>query len=253
MLPDATSVYNYDKYGKKYIRHRRTDPRIAKQLHAKFGDAETILNVGAGGGSYEPEDRYVVAVEPSQVMRAQRVGKVPAINASAEALPFDDDAFDASMAILTVHHWKDKAKGLKEMRRVTKGPVVIFTFDPYFISKFWLYDYVPEIVETDRKRFPPIDFYKECLGGTCEVEPIRVPVDCVDGFQEAFYARPQAFLQEDVRRSQSAWDFLPDGVEAKAVEKLREDLESEEWERRYGAFRTQPEFVCALRLLTAYP
>ncbi|HZG00091.1 MAG TPA: class I SAM-dependent methyltransferase [Chitinophagales bacterium] len=226
MIPDATTVYDYDKHGKKYISHRCTDPRIATQLYVKLRDAKTILNVGAGAGSYEPEDKYVVAVEPSQVMRAQRIGKVPAINAIAEALPFDDNAFDASMAILTVHHWNDKAKGLKEMRRVTKGPVVIFTFDPFFISKFWLYDYVPQIVETDRKRFPPIEFYKECLGGKFEVEPIRVPMDCVDGFQEAFYARPEAFLDESVRRSQSAWDFLPVGVEAEAVEKLKADLES---------------------------
>jgi SAM-dependent methyltransferase len=245
--------YDYDKAGLKYSSYRRTEPSIAGLIHAALGAAKIVLNVGAGTGSYEPEDRYVIAVEPSAAQRAQRPSHLsPAINARAESLPFDDNAFDASMASLTIHHWKDPEAGLREMRRVTKGPVVIFTYDATAVPNYWFSDYAPEIAESDAKRFPTIEFVTEVLGGTCEVKRIPVPFNCIDGFHEAFYGRPEAFLDPQRRRAQSAWDFLPEGVEERIVRDLTHDLETGEWDRRYGHLRSQPEYTCALRLIIAY-
>jgi SAM-dependent methyltransferase len=248
-------AFNYDKLGQKYSGYRQTDPRIAEYVHRALGSAKTILNVGAGAGSYEPTDRYVVAVEPSAVMRSQRNAnnKVPAIHAKADNLPFDDNSFDASMAMVTVHHWPDMDKGLKELRRVTKGPVIIMTFDPDELDNFWNANYFPELIEVEKARYPTIDFIKKSLGGTCEVIPVPIPLDCVDGFQEAFYGRPEAFLEKEVRRSQSAWGFLKEGVEEKLVNALKADLESGEWDKKYGHFRTTPTFTCALRLIISRP
>ena len=244
-------AFDYDKLGQKYSGHRQTDPRIAQYVFAALADAKTVLNVGAGTGSYEPPDKYVVAVEPSIVMRSQRIqnGKIPAINAKADNLPFDANSFDASMAMVTVHHWPDMDKGLKELRRVTKNQVLIMTFDPDKLDDFWNVNYFPDLIEVEKARYPTINFIKNSLGGNCEVVSIPIPLDCVDGFQEAFYGRPEAFLEKDVRLSQSAWGFLPAGVEEKLVQSLEEDLKSGEWDRKYGHFRTQPTFTCALKLI----
>src|SRR5690349_10208953 len=149
--------FDYERFGGGYSAQRRTDPRVASHVWAALGDAETVLNVGAGAGSYEPEDRYVVAVEPSAAMRAQRPPGRPAVDAAAEALPFDDDSFDAAMAMITVHQWRDLERGLAELRRVARGPVVILTFDPDALLDFWLADYVPELLEAERPRMPPLD------------------------------------------------------------------------------------------------
>lgn len=248
-------AFNYDKYGQKYSGRRQTDPGIAAYIYTALGDAKTVLNVGAGAGSYEPEDRYVVAVEPSAVMRSQRKanGKMPAINALADSLPFDDHSFDASMALVTVHHWPDMGKGLRELRRVTRQRVVIMTFDPGSLDNFWNALYFPEVIEIERKRYPTIDFLIGALGGRCEVQAIPVPLDCTDGFQEAFYGRPEAFLDKEVRKAQSAWGFLREGEEEKIVDRLRNDLQSGAWDQKFGHFRTQPNFTCALRLVIAYP
>ncbi|WP_100013155.1 class I SAM-dependent methyltransferase [Lentibacillus sediminis] len=248
-------AFNYDKYGQKYSGHRRTDPRIAEYVYDALGSAETVLNLGAGAGSYEPEDRYVVAVEPSNVMRSQRLKaqKVPAINGTADSLPFDDNSFDASMAMLTVHHWPDMNKGLKELRRVTREQVIIMTFDPDALDDFWNADYFPELIEVEKPRYPKIDFITNALGGKCAVQSIPVPFDCVDGFQEAFYGRPEAFLEKEVRLSQSAWGFLSEEVEDRLVKALSDDLKSGEWDRKYGEFRTKSSFTCALRLIIATP
>ena len=188
-------AFNYEQHGQTYSGHRRTDPRIAQYVYAALGSAKTVLNVGAGAGSYEPEDGYVVAVEPSSVMRAQRqrAQKVPAIIGTADSLPFDDHSFDASMAIVTVHHWPDIQKGLRELRRVTRGQVVVMTFDPDALDNFWNVEYFPELIAVEKKRYPTIDFITTALGGTCEIQPIPVPFDCIDGFQEAYYGRPEAF------------------------------------------------------------
>ncbi len=246
-------AFNYDKFGQQYAHHRQTDPRIAAYVHDALADAKTILNVGAGAGSYEPTDKYVVAVEPSIVMRAQRInnGKTPAIIGTADALPFDDNAFDASMAMVTVHHWPDINKGLKELRRVTKHQVIIMTFDPDALDNFWNAHYFPELIAVEKARYPTVEFITNSLGGNCEVKSIPIPLDCIDGFQEAFYGRPEAFLEKQVRMSQSAWGFLPDGVEERIIQTLADDLQSGNWDKKFGHFRTQPTFTCALRLIIA--
>jgi SAM-dependent methyltransferase len=243
--------FNYETLQVSYSRHRRTDPRIAEQVHALLGEAKTVLNVGAGSGSYEPVDRYVIAIEPSAAMRAQRMalGKKPAINGKADSIPFDDNAFDASMAMVTIHHWKDIAKGLREMRRVTKGPIVILTFDPETMTDFWLNDNFPELIEAERGRFPTIGQLKEMFGGKCSVHEVKIPLNCKDGFTEAFYGRPEAFLQNEVRRSQSCWSFLPAGLEDTLVSRFEQALASGEWDARYGHLRYQPEAVYSLRLV----
>jgi SAM-dependent methyltransferase len=248
-------AFDYDKLGQKYSGHRQTDPEIAKYVNRALGDSKTILNVGAGAGSYEPADRYVVAVEPSEVMRSQRIAnnKVPAVNAKADNIPFDDNSFDSSMAMVTVHHWPDMDKGLKELRRVTKDRVIIMTFDPNELDNFWNAEYFPELIEVEKARYPTIEFIKNSLGGNCEVTPVPVPLDCADGFQEAFYGRPEAFLEREVRLSQSAWGFLPETVEEKLVKALEDDLRSGQWDKKYGHYRTEPTFTCALRLIISRP
>jgi SAM-dependent methyltransferase len=243
--------FNYDLLGHKYSGNRQTDPRIAEYVFNALGDAKTILNVGAGAGSYEPPDKYIVAVEPSKVMRCQRManGKVPAINATAENLPFDDQSFDACMALLTVHHWPDMEKGLKELRRVTKGNIVILTFDPEELNNFWTADYFPELIEVEKVRYPKLDFIKNSLEGECKIIPVPIPFDCIDGFQEAYYGRPEAFLEKEVRLSQSAWAFLSAGMEEVLVKALETDLLSGQWDKKYGHYRTTPSFTSALRLI----
>lgn len=255
MMTIDNPAFNYDKFGKQYSSYRQTDERIAEYIHAEFSNAKTILNVGAGAGSYEPDDKYVVAVEPSAAMRKQRLdkGKVPAIDAKADNLPFDDVAFDASMALITVHHWPDINAGLKEMRRVTKGPVVIMTFDPEHLDDFWNAEYFPEVIEVEKARYPTIDYIARCLGGHCKIVPVPIPLDCKDGFQEAFYGRPEAFLDKQVRLSQSAWGFIADDKQEEIVERLKKDLEDGTWDNKYGYFRTQAFFTCALRLIVSLP
>lgn len=238
----------YDTIGIKYAGHRQTDPRIAEQVWAALGDSRTVLNIGAGTGSYEPDDRYVIAVEPSAVMRSQRT-RFPAIIGTAGALPFDDNAFDASMAMLTIHHWPSAEEGLKEMRRVTRGPVVVFTYDPEALKDFWFFDYTPELLEIDSKRFPKIDFIAKTIGNASTVEPVAVAPDCMDGFLEAFYARPEALLDPSVRRSQSLWSLLPPHVEQRVVATLADELASGEWDRKYGHYRQMPSLTCGLRLV----
>jgi SAM-dependent methyltransferase len=246
--------FDYDSGGQEYSGVRRADPRIAAKILAALSDAKRVLNVGAGTGSYEPTDRYVVPLEPSGVMRAQRPRDLaPALAGSAEAIPFDDGAFDAAMALLTVHHWKDRARSLREIRRVTRGPIVILTFDPAAATDFWMKDYAPEIAEIERQRYGTIDSITTALGGTPEVMSIDVPRDCTDGFQVAFYARPEAFLDPRVRRSQSAWSFLAPGVEERIVEAIDEDITSGRWDLKYGHLRQQPAIQCKLRLIVVRP
>jgi len=246
-------AFDYDKFGQKYSGNRQSDPGIAIYINRALGSAKTVINVGAGAGSYEPEHLYVVAVEPSVVMRSQRISKdkAPAINAKADNLPFDDQSFDAAMALLTVHHWPDLEKGLKELRRVTKDRVVIMTFDPDELDNFWNANYFPELIAIEKKRYPSIELIINLIGGKCEVISIPIPLDCADGFQEAFYGRPEAFLKREVRQSQSAWGFLAEGIEEKLVKALEDDLKSGEWDKKYGHFRKQPTFTCALRLIVS--
>ena len=253
MIKIDNPSFNYDKLGGKYSNYRQTDERIAEYVYRELADATTILNVGAGAGSYEPVDKYVVSVEPSFAMRQQRLqrNKVPAINATADNLPFDDHSFDASMAMVTIHHWPDIDKGLKELRRVTKHQVVIMTFDPEQLDNFWNAEYFPEVIEVEKARYPTIDSIKNSLGGNCKVVPIPIPLDCKDGFQEAFYGRPEAFLKKEVRLSQSAWGFISDEKQQEIVNRLKIDLENGTWDHKYGHYRRQAFFTCALRLVVS--
>lgn len=247
--------FDYDTFGQKYSSIRQTDPRIAEYVNIELNGAKTVLNIGAGAGSYEPTDKYVIAVEPSITMRQQRLtkNKFPAINAKADHLPFDDNSFDASMAMITVHHWPDIDKGLKELRRVTKNQIVIMTFDPENLDNFWNAEYFPEVIEVEKSRYPTIEFIKNSLGGNCKVVSIPIPLDCKDGFQEAFYGRPEAFLEKQVRLNQSAWGFLSDEKQEEMVERLKLDLKNGIWDEKYGYFRTQEYFTCALRLIVSTP
>jgi SAM-dependent methyltransferase len=248
------SSIDYERYAPTYPSQRRADPRIAEHLHAALGDARTVLNVGAGSGSYEPDDRWVLAVEPSAGMRAQRPSNlVPAIAASAEALPFDEDVVDAAMAIITVHHWHDPVQGLRELRRVTRGPVLVLTFDISVLANFWMItDYLPEALADDYRRFPTIESVTETLG-FAEVVPIPIPIDCADGFFEARYARPEAYLDPAVRKAQSVWPRLPAGVEQRALAALTADLHSGRWDARHGDLRSQPVYEGGLRLVVSDP
>jgi SAM-dependent methyltransferase len=202
----------YDTIGVDYSSLRRPDPRIAEAIHAHLKGAASVLNVGAGAGSYEPTDLRVTAVEPSAAMIKQRpAGDAVVVQAAAEDLPFEDKFFDASMAILTVHHWSDVRKGLREMRRVTRGKIIILTFDP-LASNFWLLDYLPELGTLDQQQMPGIADFEAVLG---PVQRIAVPIphDCTDGILCAYWRRPAAYLDPKVRRSMSSFWKIADVTE----------------------------------------
>jgi SAM-dependent methyltransferase len=223
----------YDTIGATYTVTRRTEPRIAAQVWAALGDARTVLNVGAGTGSYEPPGRDVTAVEPSAVMRAQRpAGAAPCVAAAAEDLPFEDQSFDAAMAFATVHHWQDPVAGLRELRRVARR-VVVFTHDTSeagWLRRFWLTrDYLPEVAGLLAGR-PSLAELAGALGA--RTEPVLVPWDCADGFFEAYWRRPGAYLDESVRRGMSVWARVGPDAEQRAVRGLRADLASGRWAER---------------------
>ena len=241
---------DYARYGEGYAGRRQTDPRIAELIRSALGPARTVLNVGAGAGSYEPTDRRVIAVEPSPAMLSQRhAPRAGAIRAVAGALPLADRAVDASMATVTIHQWPDPLAGLAEMRRVTAGPVVVLTFDPAALDLLWLAEYSPELYAAEARRYPPVDAVVAALGPGATSTPVPVPFDCRDGFTEAFYGRPEAFLNAAVRQSQSAWSFVPPEAEARAIERLAGDLDAGRWDERHGHLRHQATFVGSLRLV----
>jgi hypothetical protein len=244
---------DYERSSTGYDRQRRADPRIAAHVQDALGDARTVINVGAGAGSYEPSDRYVLAIEPSSAMRARRgaLGATPAIDASAEALPLDADAVDAAMAIFTVHQWRDLRRGLRELRRVSSGPIVILTIDSDALSDYWLGEYLPARLVIARRRFPPVDAVCDLLGGMSTVSRVPIPLDCTDGFVEAFYGRPEALLDPAVRDAQSGWQFLePSDTEA-GLSRLAFDLQSGTWDSSWGHLRRQPTYLGPLTLITS--
>jgi SAM-dependent methyltransferase len=219
-------LVDYETHGRGYARGRRADPRIAAAIDGALGDARTVVNVGAGTGSYEPRDRWVLAVEPSATMRAQRpADAAPALAGTAESLPFDDDSFDAAMACVTIHHWEDRAGGLAELRRVARGPVVVFTFELDALIG-WQLDHLAELVAIERPRFGTVGEVAAELGGRVRVESIPTPADCADGFFEAYWSRPEALLDPAVRSSQSIWQLVEPGVEERIISRLAGDLES---------------------------
>lgn len=244
---------DYSRIGPGYTDYRRPDPRIAGAILDALGSAASVINVGAGAGSYEPTDREVTAVEPSASMRAQRPADRPAIDATADALPFADDSFDAAMSTFSVHQWPDLAAGLGELRRVARGPVVIMSIDPDFDDGLWLNHYAPEVLETERGRFPSLDRIQLALGETSEVRVVPIPLDCTDGFNQAFYGRPEMLLEPGARKANSAWSFVSDEIQQRFVRELSADLESGKWDDRYGALRTTPTFDGGLRLIIGRP
>jgi SAM-dependent methyltransferase len=231
----SEAATKYDRIGRRYRSTRRGDPRLAAAINDALGDATSVLNVGAGTGSYEPGDRRLVAVEPSEVMIAQRPpGSAPAVRAVAEALPFGDGSFDACLAILTLHHWADPRKGLAELRRVARLRVVVMTSDPTFLDSFWLTQaYFPAIAELDRRRVMPVDRVISELGGG-RVVPVPIPHDCSDGFTRAFWRRPWAYLDPRIRRGMSTFAEIGERERAEGIEKLAEDLASGAWHERFG-------------------
>ena len=237
----------YDVIGLNYAELRKPDRRIARLIEDALGSAQTVLNVGAGTGSYEPTDRSVVAVEPSREMiRKRSPSAAEAIQASADDLPFDDKSFDASMAILTIHHWPDKAAGLREMRRVTRGRIVLLTFDPS--HRPWLIDYLPELAALDDVHMPTMSDYERWLGPV-EVTSVLVPHDCSDGFLYAYWRRPAAYLDARVRSGISSFWTIAN-AEA-GLQTLRRDLETGEWERRYAELLTLDAYDAGYRLIVA--
>ena len=241
---------NYGVIGSGYARYRQPDPGIARFILDALGDAETVLNVGAGAGSYEPTDRRVTAVEPSESMRSQRPAHLPvAIDAVAERLPFGDGEFDASMATFTVHQWPDLRAGLSEMRRVTRGPVLVLTCAPDELDRFWLNAYAPEVIAVEARRYPPIEAISAMLGGNVEVITVPIPLNCTDGFSEAYFGRPECLLDPGARLANSAWSFVDASVGDRLVTELGRDLESGVWDEKYGHLRKMPELEGSLKLI----
>ena len=242
----------YDRMGVSYSDIRRADPRLEATIWRALGDAQCVLNIGAGTGSYEPSDREVIAVEPSSVMIAQRSAQAAlAIQGVAEALPLEDKSVDATMGVFTIHHWDGLDRGLAEVLRVTRKRIVFLTLDLDMTEQMWLCrDYLPQIIEHDRKTFPTIAHLQTILPNV-QVETVPVPADCTDGFCVALWSRPEAHLDPDVRRSSSIWYRLPAATVDAGLNRLREDLDSGEWDRKHGHLRRQATFDVGLRLIKA--
>jgi hypothetical protein len=241
---------DYAAIGKGYAHFRRPDPRIARFIEAALGDARTVLNVGAGAGSYEPTAREVTAVEPSRSMRDQRPAHLaPAIDAVAEHLPFPDARFDAGMSTFSVHQWQDLDAGLRELRRVTRGPVLIMTCEPAELDRFWLHDYCPEAIAVEAKRYPSTEAIARALGAHSIILPVPIPLDCTDGFNEAYYGRPELLLDPAARLACSAWSFVTADIVQRFEASLAEDLKSGRWDAHYRHLRTQPVFEGSLKLI----
>ena len=237
----------YDTIGIDYAQLRRPDPRIAAQIERALGGARTVLNVGAGTGSYEPADRDVVALEPSAEMISQRSpGAAPAAQGSAGAIPFPDQSFDAVMGVLTIHHWPDQQQGIREMCRVARERVVLLTFDP--TARPWLTDYLPELATLDEAAMPSLETLSDWLGSVA-IEPVLVPHDCSDGFLYAYWRRPAAYLDPRIRKgSSSFWKI--ERAEA-GLARLAEDLANGVWEQRYGALLAGDSYDAGYRLVVS--
>jgi SAM-dependent methyltransferase len=238
----------YDGIGRTYTATRQTEPRIAARIWAALGDARTVVNVGAGTGSYEPHDRDVTAVEPSAVMIAQRApDAAPAVQASAEALPFADASFDAAMAVLTLHHWDDWRAGCAELLRVARGRVAVLSWDPSYRRRFWLGpEYFDHLVDPDAEGFPSLAEQAAALDA--EVEVVPVPWDCRDGFFSAFWRRPEAYLDPAVRAGISTLAGREPEL-AEGLRRLRADIESGAWARRHADLLELDELDLGYRLL----
>ena len=249
MDPRAAPGFAYDVIGVGYGARRRPDPRLATAIHQALGPGTRLVNVGAGAGSYEPADRSVVAVEPSEVMLAQHPGS-RRVRGVAEKLPFADRAFDVALAVLTVHHWADPLAGLGELRRVARRQVV-FTWDPDHEPKLWITrDYVPAIDALETGRFAPLSRVVEALGAHTVV-PFEIPHDLTDGFQAAFWRRPEMYLDPSVRAASSTFASLPPEVVEPGIRRLGDDLESGRWYDRYSDLVTRDRMDYGYRIVIA--
>ena len=242
----------YDEIGRGYALGRRTDPRIAAAIWAALGEARTIVNVGAGTGNYEPVDRQVVAVEPSVLMIEQRPAhSAPAVRGVAEALPFPDRAAEATMCVLTLHHWHDLLRGADELRRVSARQVIMM-FDADLAHGLWLIDdYFPEILDLPTERRAPSVRDVSRLLHVHDVSPVPVPADCVDGFAGCYWNRPEAYLEPRVRRAMSCFATLGPDIEARGAANLAADLASGRWDERHGHLRDLTEIDLGYRLVVA--
>ncbi|WP_267885549.1 class I SAM-dependent methyltransferase [Streptomyces sp. NRRL B-1347] len=240
--------------GRGQASYRRPDERIARVIAHALGDARHVLNVGAGTGSYEAAAHTVTAVEPSLAQRARRPARLAtAVDAVAEDLPFADGQFDAAMTLFSVHQWSDAEAGLREMRRVTRGPVVVLTCDPARVRDFWLYEYAPDVLETEARRYPSLHRLAAALGDTTSIEAVPIPLDCTDGFNEAYYGRPELLLDPAARQACSAWSFVDDRARQDFDISLRRALGSGSWDEAFGHLRSRPAYEGSLVLLRATP
>jgi SAM-dependent methyltransferase len=251
MTPQSSLAYY--ALGTGYPRFRRPDPRIESVIHRHLGGASKVVNIGAGTGSYEPTDRLVVAVEPSAEMIRQRpTAAASAIRAVAEALPFADRTFEAAMALLTVHHWSDPMAGLEELRRITRGPIVVLTFDIEVHAAQWIVaEYLPSMIELDMNTPSPAVIAEALGGGVVEVVP--VPHDCRDGFCHAWWRRPDAYLDPAVRAGISGIARLPTRMVEDAMSRLADDLGSGQWHRAHSALFEVDEIDAGYRLVVSIP
>jgi SAM-dependent methyltransferase len=251
---DEEMIARYDRIGGGYSLTRREDPDISRAIRSALGDARSVVNVGAGTGSYEPDDRYVIAVEPSDVMAAQRPSTIPpALRASAADLPLRDNSVDAAMAVLTIHHWDDELeRGVEEMRRVARDAVVILTYDPLVSGEMWLMaDYLPEVAELDRRIFPSPQQLVGWLGRRTRIEVVPVSRDTPDWMLGSFWAHPERVLDEQARNATSGFARLDDSVVQRVVRDVGRDLDSGLWDERHGQLRKLDAFDAGLRLVVS--
>ena len=252
MTSTADEKARYDGIGEGYARTRREEPRFRERIEAALGPARTVVNVGAGAGSYEPRERHVVAIEPSDVMAAQRPRELaPAVRAEAHRLPLRDGSVDAAMSVLSLHHWDEtQERGVRELRRVATGPVVILTCDPDVSGAWWLTaDYLTEVAELDRRIFPSMARLAEWLGGTTRVEVLPVPRDTCDWMLLSFWAHPERVLDAEARNAVSGFARMPAAVIDRVVAAVTRDLRDGSWEARYGHLRTLDSYDAGLRLV----
>jgi SAM-dependent methyltransferase len=246
----------YDDIGVGYAHTRREDPRFRALIDAALGDACTVVNVGAGTGSYEPQDRHVIAIEPSDVMAAQRPQELaPAVRAGAGDLPLRDAGVDAAMAIVTLHHWDaDQERGVRELRRVARGPVVILTYDPRVSAAMWLMaDYLPEVAALDHVIFPHPERLADWLGGDVVIEPVPIPRDTPDWMLGSFWAHPERVLDPDARAATSGFARMEPAIVERCVAAVAADLASGVWDERHGHLRALDAHDAGLRLVVARP
>jgi SAM-dependent methyltransferase len=252
----ADDLPRYDRIGRGYTRTRREDPRLAERIRRALGDSRTVVNVGAGTGSYEPRDRCVIAIEPSDIMARQRPRALPpAIRASAGELPLRDQSVDAAMAILTLHHWDgEQEQGVRELRRVARGEVVIFTYDPEVSAQMWLMaDYLPEVADLDRRIMPTAERLASWLGGTTHVETVEIPDDTPDWTLGSFWAHPERVLDPEARNATSGFARMPPAIVSRVTRAVARDLQSGAWDRRHGHLRDLRAFDAGFRLMINTP